>query len=90
MPLAVEESVAPAPRQPSWPDGLQRWCGWRQAHGCGGAFLFCGGGCFLYSESKMNHLFGKKKEPAPKPGVTEAATKMKAHLATMEKREKFI
>lgn len=38
----------------------------------------------------MNHLFGKKKEPAPKPGVTEAATKMKAHLATMEKREKFI
>lgn len=39
----------------------------------------------------MNHLFGKKKEPAKKePTATDAVTKLKEHVQAMTKREAFL
>lgn len=42
------------------------------------------------SSKAMHHLFGKKKAPEPKPGVTEATAQLKAHVETMEKRQAFL
>lgn len=38
----------------------------------------------------MNHLFGKKKEPVKEPTATDAVTKLKEHVQSMQKREAFL